>query len=710
MRLLAAHTRGNGRIVLVDRSPQPHAAALVIGRADALRKHGSVLAYVESEQEQRPTDANHHDPIPRIDTSGSGLDHVELRPWAALDPTVVFDEPIELLCVSDLPSVREHASMLGSLVMALEPGSVLCQLDFGRPERYWLPLVMWRLRSYCEPIEAFGSSPLAAFRFIDSPNATLLDAITETLVPTDTGTFSAHTWTEIRAYWSKRFVNAQDALLAHEAMHAAACGRFDAAIDAAQRWDAWSRSIDAVGRNPAEGWISACRPMLLRALERHGSVARRAAILLAEIESESVRPRPSRTLGQTPHRTIEQRVGAWSRVFDRLKSEGRTRIVLFGGGAHTSWLLQSGIVPASFEIVCVLDDNPAVASIEGVAVMVPDRAQEFVRHAMAIVPSSDTYEPEIRRRIAEVFPGRMEDIVSVYEVESSSRAGATVTQEVTGLRCVAGGEQIEDASPLRPLLGLPEARAWLDDFLVAYKFPDWVNGHVRYRDTLFLWDLIEAIRPQLVIEIGTASGISAASIALAMDRFRPMGNGQPKPKPELHTYDIAKRCYFDLDRAVGAAVAQVAPHLSDRVWIHRGSTASEAARMHRVGSAGLAFIDGDHRHPAPTLDCLTLLDTLAPGAWIALHDVELTAVYRALGAGKPNTATGAEQLFDRWPFEKIKPAHEPHEMNNIAAIRLPESRWDAAEVLLSLLAEPWETGELVPERLGNAVGRLNRLI
>lgn len=200
--------------------------------------------------------------------------------------------------------------------------------------------------------------------------------------------------------------------------------------------------------------------------------------------------------------------------------------------------------------------------------------------------------------------------------------------------------------------------------------PAWVSGHVSADDARFLDHLVRELRPSAVIEIGVAAGCSSATILRAL-----VACG---PDSRLHSFDLAATCYFATERPVGSAVDEMFP-AGRAIWeLHLGKTAVDAGAMLSGRDVPLAFIDAAHSHPWPALDLLALVPALAPGAWVALHDVFL-----ARWGMKP--VFGPEYLFRFWPGEK----RACRGRANIAAIRIPADRAQARAWILSILAEPW---------------------
>lgn len=195
-------------------------------------------------------------------------------------------------------------------------------------------------------------------------------------------------------------------------------------------------------------------------------------------------------------------------------------------------------------------------------------------------------------------------------------------------------------------------------------------------DARFLHDLILEVRPAVAIELGVASGCSSVVILEAMRQLPGVTGGV-----RLYSFDIAERCYFDQSRPTGNAVAELTP----RNVPHYRFTAGDVllARERLAGlNAPFAFIDANHLHPWATVDLLGLLPTLAPSAWVAVHDVRLPFL-----PGRTDTrGHGPRHLFETWPGEK----RQSGSGDNIGAIRLPGNLGDVRTMVQASLRRPWE--------------------
>lgn len=155
----------------------------------------------------------------------------------------------------------------------------------------------------------------------------------------------------------------------------------------------------------------------------------------------------------------------------------------------------------------------------------------------------------------------------------------------------------------------------------------------------------------------------------------------------VETIDARTQCIIDETRPVGFEIPELIPDLASTVRVHPGRKSDFARELAARDEFGLAFIDADHRHPWPLLDVLRLAPYVQSGGWIVLHDIQLGTHGKMLrDAGQPlegETPYGAEWLFDRWPFRKIRSAH-------IGAIELPARNADLIRFSLSLVEEPLE--------------------
>jgi predicted O-methyltransferase YrrM len=235
------------------------------------------------------------------------------------------------------------------------------------------------------------------------------------------------------------------------------------------------------------------------------------------------------------------------------------------------------------------------------------------------------------------------------------------------------------------------------DFLHAMVDLDDVRypGGIGSRDYFFLTALVSILAPRRVIEIGTLTGFSTAIIAAAV--FRQHGN---RSGIAVETIDAQTHCSIDTTRPIGFEIPELIPDLVSTVRVHTGRESDLVRDLAEREEFGVAFIDADHRHPWPLLDVLRLAPWVKGGGWILLHDIQLGTYGKAerdcgnvLEGGTPY---GAEWLFERWPFRKIRSFH-------IGAVELPQQKGALIPFALELMKEPFEVTGKAAKRLHRAL-------
>ena len=239
----------------------------------------------------------------------------------------------------------------------------------------------------------------------------------------------------------------------------------------------------------------------------------------------------------------------------------------------------------------------------------------------------------------------------------------------------------------RPTPVIPAARRGMENLLVHQRN---CSGAIGTGDLLFLHAFVAVLAPDRVVEIGTLSGFSAAVIADAVAQ-------QQQPESEsvvVDTIDLSQRCLTDQTKPVGFEIPQLVPRLSSRIRVHAGKDACHVEKIARPEELQLVFIDADHQHPRPTLDLIRVSRFVRPGGWVLVHDIDLGSLgERMRAAGVPlehGAPSGAQWLFEAWPFEKINGG-------NIGALRLPSNLRDLVPFALAMLRIPSEL-EPIPAR------------
>jgi hypothetical protein len=227
-----------------------------------------------------------------------------------------------------------------------------------------------------------------------------------------------------------------------------------------------------------------------------------------------------------------------------------------------------------------------------------------------------------------------------------------------------------------------------------YRRPKWGRGMITLEDAQFLHDAVLDLRPQVIVELGVASGCSSTVLLAAMEAVHGRGGGDPW----LYSFDVLDRCYFDTSRPTGAAVAEMVPHLAPK-WRFTVGDGLRARGVVPPGIAQLAFIDANHLHPHASLDLLAILPTLAPEAHVILHDIRLPM----LGVAK-STGHGPMHLFKAWPG----PTRQGGGNNNVGMGRLPADRQILELAVRSALKKPWESEPGAEYFTALGVGRPHR--
>lgn len=220
----------------------------------------------------------------------------------------------------------------------------------------------------------------------------------------------------------------------------------------------------------------------------------------------------------------------------------------------------------------------------------------------------------------------------------------------------------------------------------VYHPPFWVTGGLSLGDAMWLAELVERLDPHVVVELGIGAGTSSVALLVALDALPAVVDKLPDGDYYgrcLVSLDVSPTCYFDPRRAVGSAVAEMYPeHGTSWLVLTRADARMVAGALPPGVAVDLAFVDANHKHPYPLIDVLHLAPVLAPGAWIALHDIRLAHVH-------PEFRTfGAEWLYNAWRHEKVAGTGDAE---NIGAIRLPVDLAEIVPVALELIGRhPWE--------------------
>ncbi|VTZ25016.1 hypothetical protein MPC4_170051 [Methylocella tundrae] len=203
------------------------------------------------------------------------------------------------------------------------------------------------------------------------------------------------------------------------------------------------------------------------------------------------------------------------------------------------------------------------------------------------------------------------------------------------------------------------------------KVPSWVStGTITSAEAAVLSSMVQRLRPRVLVEVGTASGVSTAVLAAAADAA--------DQQWELHTFDIMEVCYFDETKIVGQAALDI---LGERpnVHFHRSSTALDIKATLGDRQVDFVFIDASHSSPWAAIDLLSILPNLREGAVIALHDVLLPFHE---GYSHQNAA---RDIFRVWRGQKWTEASAP----NLGILRFTDLKQTLTDIA-TLLQADWD--------------------
>jgi glycosyltransferase involved in cell wall biosynthesis/predicted O-methyltransferase YrrM len=323
------------------------------------------------------------------------------------------------------------------------------------------------------------------------------------------------------------------------------------------------------------------------------------------------------------------------------------RVFVYGAGQHTRLILT--LEPELGPFIAGFIDRRPVAEVLGRPCIRPEDFSAAI--AEVVLYSSREHECDMHAQLASVPV----EHVLLYTPRATAPAETTATR-------------------VRRRFG--HAASGADTLRAMYRPPSWTRGVISGGDAEFLLELVTGIMPRRILELGVASGTSAAALLCALDQLDDQGTGR-----ELYSCDVRSTCYFDAQRAVGAATREMYPHHRARWVLNTDSDARRISRQLDPASIDLVFIDANHCHPWPLLDLLHVTTVVKPGSWIALHDIALPRLHPQF------QVYGPQWLFRAWPFNKI---HGIDGSANIGAVQLPADLRQLLPMAHALLDRPWE--------------------
>lgn len=215
-----------------------------------------------------------------------------------------------------------------------------------------------------------------------------------------------------------------------------------------------------------------------------------------------------------------------------------------------------------------------------------------------------------------------------------------------------------------------------------------VLGSISDKEAEFIQIGIIQNKPKNFLEIGTASGLSAAFIALFMEQ-----NGGEK----LLTLDFDSTFWGDRSKQTGFLVDKVLNEKLDQRTVNveyvREKTSAHIAKEFDQSRFDMAFIDAQHQHPWPTLDMIAILPFMQSNAFIYHHDLALYKDPYHLHC------VGPKHLFDQIPSSMKMITHETR--RNIFYVKAPENHRDYEQYLIDSLYHRWSLMEKIEEDILN---------
>jgi predicted O-methyltransferase YrrM len=217
------------------------------------------------------------------------------------------------------------------------------------------------------------------------------------------------------------------------------------------------------------------------------------------------------------------------------------------------------------------------------------------------------------------------------------------------------------------------------------KRPPWITGSLSLEGARFLFRSALQARASTAAEIGTASGLSAAMLCHALELASRAGAVDPGFR--VVSYDISPFFYAEPSKRVGEAARELLPpSLLMHIDFRNPAAAADLRDDFGPDELGLLFIDGNHQHPWPTLDLLTVLDCLSEGAVVVFDDINLPLLH------PENEDWGAKYLFDSLNLEKELARADPgEEFPCMGSITIPGDKTILRATLLDILFDhPWQ--------------------
>ncbi len=203
-------------------------------------------------------------------------------------------------------------------------------------------------------------------------------------------------------------------------------------------------------------------------------------------------------------------------------------------------------------------------------------------------------------------------------------------------------------------------------------------GGISRNQAEFLASLIIDLRPKRIVEVGTASGISASVILKALE-YSELSDS------EFYSLEYLDHCYFDPSRKPGFIIDDVFQKIPSNFHLHLQKSVSDLGKVLGEKKADFIFIDGNHSHPWVVFDTICTLPFLENDSTVVYHDINL----HLLGDTRKLNEYGAHVCYYGLPASQKIAIGEL--TPNIGSLCLTGSPIDFLPSLLEILySVPWK--------------------
>ena len=214
------------------------------------------------------------------------------------------------------------------------------------------------------------------------------------------------------------------------------------------------------------------------------------------------------------------------------------------------------------------------------------------------------------------------------------------------------------------------------------------GGQITAGDGWFIGAWMAAIRPQAMIEVGVASGFSSALILSFAERLDLLGNNGTA---FLHSFDLME--VHANGGVTGDLLRRYFPHFEKHWNLTTKTTTAQMSfdALREMPLRTMAFLDGGHNHPWPTIDLAYLRRAVPQCEWALMQDTAMMerwiadAVIYQVPVPKP--VRGVQLALNHWPGDKLVGTGPCY---NMAAVRVPIGDVDETGYLKAVRTYPYE--------------------